>query len=557
MEIFLIILIFRISRFLGGLYFYVNKSILVLEWTLFSLNRITYNYLIYLDFIGGIFVRVVLIVSSFVVLYRIDYIGNDKYLKRFKWLLVLFVLAICVIVIRPGFLGILVGWDGLGLVSYCLVIYYQNKNAYVSGIITVLCNRFGDICLLIIIRIRVYLGSWNVILYEISLLISYIFILIIFTKSAQFPFRVWLPAAITAPTPISALVHSSTLVTAGVYIFIRYNKLVDYEVKILVIILSRFTIFIAGLIANYESRLKKIIALSTLSQLGFIIVILRLGIVSLGFFHILVHAFFKSLIFLCVGRIIHEILNRQDLRLYRGFYKISILKCLIFIFSLLNLSGFPFYSGYYRKDLILEYIIIRNLNKFVVILLFIGTILTLSYRVRIIKFIMGINLIVFEYRLGGTINLIIFRESILIIIVIFFGYYYFNIFIVDIIIITEYEKNFMNNIYIFILVFIFSFFIRYKLLNLNKKLVNIIIRIFYLSNLYKIIYLDLMVIGIIFEKSSEKFLNKILGLRYRKIFYFQDFFPYILNWKFFVFIIDLIKFYVIILIIFFLCLFRF
>ncbi|KAL2711933.1 NADH dehydrogenase subunit 5 [Vespula squamosa] len=149
--------------------------------------------------------------------------------------------------------GLLLGWDGLGLISYCLVIYYQNIKSYNSGIITVLLNRVGDV-------------------------------------------------AIAAPTPVSSLVHSSTLVTAGVYLLIRYNYfLINNNITELILFISRRTILIAGFIANFECDLKKIIALSTLRQLGLIIRILRLGKVDLGFIHLVIHALFKSLLFLCRG----------------------------------------------------------------------------------------------------------------------------------------------------------------------------------------------------------------------------------------------------------------
>jgi len=172
------------------------------------------------------------------------------------------------------------------------------------------------------------------------------------TKSAQVPFSAWLPAAIAAPTPVSALVHSSTLVTAGVYLLIRFNELIGYS-KLLFFI-SLLTILLSGLGACLEQDAKKIVALSTLRQLGVIIFSLSMGLWEIAFFHLLSHALFKSLLFICIGLYIHGILNQQDLRGI-GFQLYSIpVTSSYFLVSSLSLRGFPFLSGFYSKDSIIE-----------------------------------------------------------------------------------------------------------------------------------------------------------------------------------------------------------
>lgn len=213
-----------------------------------------------------------------------------------------------------------------------------------------------------------------------------IFILIIaaITKRAQIPFSTWLPIAIAAPTPVSALVHSSTLVTAGVYIIIRFNKLlVRRGLNKFLFFLAVITIFIAGLIANLEVDLKKIIALSTLSQLGVIIIILRVGLEIVAFYHLLVHAIFKSILFICAGVIIHLIRNNQDIRLLGSLKDILPFVIICFFIANLALCGFPFIAGFYSKDFIMELIYRRSVNIYILVFIIISLTFTVSYSFRL------------------------------------------------------------------------------------------------------------------------------------------------------------------------------
>jgi NADH-ubiquinone oxidoreductase chain 5 len=196
-----------------------------------------------------------------------------------------------------------------------------------------------------------------------------------------------LPAAIAAPTPVSALVHSSTLVTAGIYLLIRFNSLIINNLFIQFLLLLRsLTIFIAGLGANFEFDLKKIVALSTLSQLGLIIGILCIGFPMLAFFHLLTHALFKALLFMCAGIIIHLIQNFQDIR-YIGSLVVQ-LPITITYFNIANMAlcGFPFLAGFYSKDLILEFCSFLNVNFVIYFLYFFSTGLTVCYSLRLIYF---------------------------------------------------------------------------------------------------------------------------------------------------------------------------
>ncbi|MEW8078579.1 MAG: proton-conducting transporter membrane subunit [Candidatus Thiodiazotropha endolucinida] len=222
------------------------------------------------------------------------------------------------------------GWDGLGLISFVLVIYYQRDKALGAGLVTALINRVGDVLMLArisLLRESGYWELWGLSLEEgvVGLVLVMVAVLSI-TKRAQIPFSYWLPAAIIAPTPVSALVHSSTLVTAGVYLMVRLligvgELQVGGFVRSLLLVVSLLTNVMAGISACFEVDLKKIVALSTLRQLGIIVMALAMGYYSLAFFHLITHALFKSLMFIRVGRVIHLFGDSQDLRDVGGLWE--------------------------------------------------------------------------------------------------------------------------------------------------------------------------------------------------------------------------------------------
>lgn len=183
------------------------------------------------------------------------------------------------------------------------------------------------------------------------------------TKRAQLPFSAWLPAAIAAPTPVSALVHSSTLVTAGVYILIRFSELIRELQMTVLLFVASLTMFMASLGANLEFDLKKIIALSTLSQLGLIMAVLAIGRADLAFFHLVIHALFKALLFICAGSIIHSCGGYQDIRIIGSLVRFMPLRTSLLYLANLAIIGAPFLAGFYSKDLALEVFFSRNLNE--------------------------------------------------------------------------------------------------------------------------------------------------------------------------------------------------
>lgn len=375
---------------LGLNFLFYDYSVLV-DWEILNINSCSLVFTLFFDFVSLIFMGCVLYISAMVVYYSKSYIRSDIYRVRFLFLVLIFVLSILFIIISPNLIRILLGWDGLGLVSYCLVIYFQNYKSYASGILTILTNRIGDVAILLRIAWFVNFGRWNFIYYlrfNESWVPCMCIILVLagFTKSAQIPFSSWLPAAMAAPTPVSALVHSSTLVTAGVYLMIRFRDLyLHYNCKILALI-GLLTMFISGAGANLEFDLKKIIALSTLSQLGLIMAILFLGYPLLSYFHLLTHAFFKALLFLCAGLIIHCIRDRQDIRHIGGVSYFLPFTSTCFVISSLSLCGAPFLSGFYSKDFILEIYRMSGLNFIMYVIFFISVGLTVSYSFRLVYY---------------------------------------------------------------------------------------------------------------------------------------------------------------------------
>ena len=378
----------RLLCFFLGLYTGRNAASTFVEWNLGGReNNLTATVL--LDHTSFVFLSVVLFISSNVVFYRKSYIREDFNADRFILLVFAFVVSIVIMIIRPTLIRILLGWDGLGLVSYCLVIYYPTKKSRSAGILTVIRNRVGDICILLRIGWFRIVGDYNFLAWRFwaepiqRRLIIYLIIFAAMTKRAQVPFSAWLPAAIAAPTPVSALVHSSTLVTAGVYLLIRFSDTLELRSKTFLLTVSTITMFMSGLVANFEFDLKKIIALSTLRQLGIIMFAIAMGIYELAVFHLVIHALFKALLFLCAGTAIHRIGGSQDIRAYGALRKSFPIIGVCLNYANLSLCGLPFLAGFYSKDLIIEMAASRTINQFILIIIFVSVGLTVRYRLRL------------------------------------------------------------------------------------------------------------------------------------------------------------------------------
>nr|YP_009351320.1 NADH dehydrogenase subunit 5 [Pericapritermes dolichocephalus]AQP29243.1 NADH dehydrogenase subunit 5 [Pericapritermes dolichocephalus] len=373
----------------------INDLVYFVDWNIVTLNGSSIVMTFLFDWMSLLFMGFVFIISSLVILYSDDYMFGDLNIVRFIMLVLMFVVSMMFLIISPNIVSILLGWDGLGLVSYLLVIYYQNVKSYGAGMLTVLSNRIGDVALLMVIAWMINFGSWSFIYYLEFLsgsfemeLISFLVVLAAMTKSAQIPFSSWLPAAMAAPTPVSALVHSSTLVTAGVYLLIRFSPAFGYELNIILLLVSGLTMFMAGLGANFEFDLKSIIALSTLSQLGLMIMTISIGLSGLAFFHLLTHALFKALLFMCAGGVIHSMGDSQDIRFMGGLSVYMPFTSSSLMVSNFALCGMPFLAGFYSKDFILEMFSMSYVNMFGFMLLFISTGLTVCYSFRLFYFVL-------------------------------------------------------------------------------------------------------------------------------------------------------------------------
>nr|YP_009629405.1 NADH dehydrogenase subunit 5 [Saccharosydne procerus]AVV32030.1 NADH dehydrogenase subunit 5 [Saccharosydne procerus] len=450
--------------FLFGLYFYLYNFVLVFDYNFLNMNSSEFSFIFLFDWLSLIFLSVVFLISGSVLLYSIDYMSGDNYIIRFFFLVFLFVFSMFMLIGMPDLICLIIGWDGLGLVSYCLVIYYQSSSTLSSGYLTLFINRLGDVFLILSICWCLNYGCWHYLyLYNLNLNLFMLifFFLACLTKSAQFPFSSWLPSAMAAPTPVSSLVHSSTLVTAGLYLMIRFNMFLMGYLNFFLLNLSILTILLSGFSAIYENDLKKIIAYSTMGQLSFMIFILLMGCNYLSFMHLLIHAVFKSLLFLCSGIFIKGFMGVQDIRFMGNLSIQSPLISSCFLISLFSLCGLPFYSGYFSKDFMLELFILSEVNFIYFFFFFLSIYLTLIYSLRLFMnlfiFNVGLNMFnLFEF------NYMSFSCFFLMTISVFLGSMFFWLFDSGFFFVFDFFFKYL------ILIFMFFFMIFYNCFNFNN-----------------------------------------------------------------------------------------
>jgi NADH-quinone oxidoreductase subunit L len=354
--------------------FYGNYKIL--DWI--SSGNLKVSWSINIDPLSSIMLVIVTSVSSLVHIYSIGYMKHDPNKPRFMSYLSLFTFSMLMLVVSDNFLQLFFGWEGVGLCSYLLIgFWYKKESANNAAIKAFLVNRVGDLGLAVgVFLIFYHFGTVNYsevfikaaasIDKEISFLgfntnLITIICLSLFIgamgKSAQFLFHTWLPDAMEGPTPVSALIHAATMVTAGVFLVVRCSPLFEYSQVALnfVSIIGMITAVFAASVAIVQNDIKKIIAYSTCSQLGYMFFAAGVGAYHVAIFHLFTHAFFKALLFLGSGSVIHAFKDEQDIRLMGGVWKKLPYTWILMLIGTLALTGFPFLSGFYSKDAIIEF----------------------------------------------------------------------------------------------------------------------------------------------------------------------------------------------------------
>ena len=353
----------------------ITKQSETLNWI--NSNSITLGYGLLIDSLSVVMSFIVTFISMFVHIYSIGYMKDDKSFNRFITYTNFFTFSMLLIIFSNNFLQLFIGWELVGLSSYLLIgFWYKKQTAIYANMKAFIVNRVGDIGLLLgVILIFINLDSLQydvffqalpilaestITLGTISLDLLPVIALLLFigasAKSAQVPLHFWLPDSMEGPTPISALIHAATMVTAGIFMVARLSPLYDISGYVLdiILIIGILTASLMGLVALVQSDIKRIIAYSTISQLGYMTVALGAGYYSFAIFHLLTHAFFKALLFLCAGSIILKCHHEQNIDKMGGLRKVMPYTFYTYLVGALSLVGFPMFSGFFSKDIIID-----------------------------------------------------------------------------------------------------------------------------------------------------------------------------------------------------------
>ena len=375
--------ILSIIIFYKGIVYGEYTNYKIVEWI--SSGNFKVDWSINIDPLSSIMLVVITSVSSLVHLYSIGYMSHDPSKPRFMSYLSLFTFAMLMLVVSDNFFQLFFGWEGVGLCSYLLIGFWYKKNsANNAAIKAFLVNRVGDFGLAIgIFLIFNYFGTVNYdevfakvaeqsakeinflgLNVNLITLISLTLFIGAMGKSAQFLFHTWLPDAMEGPTPVSALIHAATMVTAGVFLVVRCSPIFEYSQVALnfVAVIGMITAVFAASVALVQNDIKKIIAYSTCSQLGYMFFAAGVGAYHVAIFHLFTHAFFKALLFLGAGSVIHAFKDEQDIRKMGGVWKKIPYTWALMLVGTLALTGFPFLSGFYSKDAIIEFAYFKNSN---------------------------------------------------------------------------------------------------------------------------------------------------------------------------------------------------
>ena len=375
----------------------VPVSIQIFRWIDSEFLNILWGF--YFDSLTVSMLIPVLIISLLVHVYSIGYMSHDPHNQRFFSYLNLFTFMMIVLVTSNNFLLMFVGWEGVGICSYLLVSFWFTRiAANQSSISALLTNRIGD-CFLTIGMFAILWSLGNIdysTIFSLSPFLNKDIITIIgiclllgaMAKSSQIGLHVWLPLAMEGPTPVSALIHAATMVTAGVYLLIRVSPLIEYSSTVLILCLwiGSITTLFSSLIGLFQQDIKKVVAYSTMSQLGMMVIAIGLSSYNIALFHLINHAFYKGLLFLGAGVVIHAVVDNQDFRKYGALKSWLPLTYSVMLIASLSLVAFPFITGFYSKDFILESIYGQFYFSGTVVyyIATIGAIFTTLYSVKIL-----------------------------------------------------------------------------------------------------------------------------------------------------------------------------